>query len=523
MASTTDFEQYDHAQLRDMVRSTDGGKVLSRSAELKAAAQVLKDLSAALKSHVDSVGWEGPAAESFKTWAGNLQKSATLLGDYSDKAGDAMQQAGEALCIAQVAVPEPPRAEIQLLATANSQKVPLYTETQLGPGQSIDDFMKSRRADWVTQAQAAIASNTIEKEHREAINQMVRLAQAYDAATTALNSLPEPTLPGTPGKDRITSDDYSAGGAARTAGSGASTRSPRSSGGTEVGTYSRGGGSYSGGSVALHQPPWDRQAPDGGVHTDPISSYGGGYVTSPKDSTAPTASSVPLTPADRPGTGLDGLPTVPTPPGQSGSASPVDGGGKAAFPIGGPAPAGDFPVRGGPAPARGGGSTPGNSGGSLPGRPARFGGGALPGKTGAPGLPTGNVFGSHETQPGRAGASGQPGVGGMHPGAAVHGMGGTGGGTRGRGLTSTGGGIVGGRKGPSVSGEFTPGGTGLRRRAGAVEGAAGNGQNGVVAPGMHGGGSGRDGGSRRQRADYLQEDEETWTSGAPHSNPNVVE
>ncbi|MER7772474.1 hypothetical protein [Kitasatospora sp. NPDC096140] len=28
---------------------------------------------------------------------------------------------------------------------------------------------------------------------------------------------------------------------------------------------------------------------------------------------------------------------------------------------------------------------------------------------------------------------------------------------------------------------------------------------------------------RRSRADYLHEDEETWTSGTPDSNPDVIE
>ncbi|MFH8379385.1 hypothetical protein ACH4E7_00330 [Kitasatospora sp. NPDC018058] len=55
-----------------------------------------------------------------------------------------------------------------------------------------------------------------------------------------------------------------------------------------------------------------------------------------------------------------------------------------------------------------------------------------------------------------------------------------------------------------------------------TEGGARSRQNGMMAPGTggHGGRNERDG---RKRADYLHEDEETWTDGTPHSNPDVVE
>lgn len=44
----------------------------------------------------------------------------------------------------------------------------------------------------------------------------------------------------------------------------------------------------------------------------------------------------------------------------------------------------------------------------------------------------------------------------------------------------------------------------------------------MMAPGTAGH-SGRNERDRRKRADYLHEDEETWTSGTPHSNPDVIE
>ncbi|MFJ2575431.1 WXG100 family type VII secretion target [Kitasatospora aureofaciens] len=552
MTGGTNFSGFDHAKLKSMVDNTDPATVLSRGTALQSAGRVLADLSQALGGHAANLAWEGPAAEGFKTWVGNLQQTAASLGDYSHKAGDAMHQAGEALSLAKAAMPEVPTCDISTVTARASQPCPTKAAYDIANMKSpnpttamVDAAMKGYDKKWVSEAEALAAAQRVYKAHQEAVHQMENLGQAYDAATKQLNGLPIVATAGTqdPSIERDGTSDYSKGGGS-SGGYGGTVRAPRASGNGGGSRYSATGGSYSGGSVALRQPASGPQGPDSLGQVDPISSRGGGYVPLPQEQGASTPSSVPSIPIDRPGTGLDSLPTVPTLPSQNGSVGPLnggsvpfdglggvpgrsggpgEGGGNPAFPIGGPVPVGGSPGKGGSVPARSGGSIPGKSGGSVPGRPAPFGGGSLPGKTGTPGLPTGNVFGSREAQPGRAGASGMPGMGGMHPGVGGHGAGGSGGGTRGRGLASTGGGIVGGRKGPSTSGEFTPGGTGLRRRAGAVEGSARSGQNGMMAPGMHGGGTGRSERDRRQRAGYLHEDEETWTSGTPQSNPNVIE
>ncbi|MFD4537780.1 WXG100 family type VII secretion target [Kitasatospora sp. NPDC058397] len=551
MAGGTNFESYEHDKLRKMVDSTDPSKVLSRGTQLQSAGRVLKELSAALKSHIDQVHWEGPAAESFKTWAGNLHQSAGLLGDYSKTAGEAMHQAGEALSTAKSAVPEPPHTEIETVTKRNSQTVYMPSSVQLAVGQSVDDYMKTVNKGWVTGTEAAQAQAKVQKEHQEAVLQMEKLAQAYDAATTKLAGLGPVDLPGTPTANKGTDSEYTRD-AGYTGGSGGTVRSVRTgSGGSTSGGYRPSGGSYNGGSVAIHNPRSDSQVSSEPGHTDPIPPRSGGQVPStPVDPGSSTPPSVPSEPVHRPGTGLDSLPTVPTLPGQTGPLGPSGGGslppdgpsgipgypggpgGTPGYPSGpGGGPATGFPVGagGGSIPAKGGGgSVSGKGGGSIPARTAPFGGGSVPGKSGgSPGLPSGTVFGAREAQAGRAGAAGSAGgVGGMHPGmGGGSGAVGSGGSSRGRGLTSTGGGAVGGRKGPAAGGEFTPGGTGLRNRAaaaGAVEGEARSGQNGMMAPGTAGH-SGRNERDRRKRADYLHEDEETWTSGTPHSNPDVIE
>ncbi|MFE4397308.1 MULTISPECIES: WXG100 family type VII secretion target [Streptomycetaceae] len=560
MSDGTNFEAIDHSGLKGMVDGTNPALVLDRGNKLQDAGRVLKELSQALKSHIGNITWEGPAAESFKTWAGNLQQSADLLGNYSAGAGGAMHQAGEALSLAKSAVPDVPTCDLATVNTRQRQGPPdaaAQTSANFTPEGStpanLDSIMKKRNpGTWVTAAEADAASQRVYKAHQEAIHQMEKLGQAYAAATTTLNGLgADLSLPGTPpGTNRDDQSDFSTGGGSG-AGRGGSVRNPRSGGGSVGGgSDPSGGGGYGGGKVLPRDPGLDGPGPSNPGNTPPPPHGGGGQLPpAPQDPGTSTPPSYPSDPVNRPGTDLNSLPTLPTLPTQTGPYGP--GGGQLptdgpttlpgypngpSGPGGGPGVPGGGPVTGipggpggGTVPTKGGGSgyVPGKGGGQIPVRTTPFGGGPGQGRSGTPGLPSGTVFGAREAGPGGGGRVGGPGGmgGGMHPGmgGAHGGAVGAGGGSRGRGLSSTTGGTVGGRKGPTAGGEFTPGGTGLRNRAaGAGEGGPQARQNGMMAPGAvgHGGRKERD---RRQRADYLHEDEETWTSGTPHSNPDVIE
>ncbi|RKT16225.1 hypothetical protein BX285_0554 [Streptomyces sp. 1114.5] len=546
MAGESKYHDMEHAELREFVVSTQPDLVLKRAGQLQDAGRVLTELSTALQGHLGQVHWEGPAAENFKAWVGNLYKSAAIIGQHSATAGGAMTQAGEALSTAKVAMPPVPTEAMKVVAKYEGQATPAGVQAKLAVGQSVDDYMKTvPGSGWVSKAEYDQAKATVEKEHQEASHQVVNLAQAYSAATTTLNGIPEDvTLPGTPGDDkaRASSTEYGGSGGGGYSGS---VRSPRTGGGSVGGSYSpSGGGSYGGGSVAPQNPGSGSTGPSGPGHTTPIPPHGGGQVPPNPQDPGSVPPSHPSDPVNRPGTGLDSVPTLPTQTGPYGpGGGPLPTGGPTATPVypsgpngpgGGPGVPGGGPVPGFPvgpgggsvqAKGGGGGYQPGK-GGSFTPRPAPFGGGQIPGKNGTPGLPSGTVFGGREAGPGGGRAGGPNGMG-MQPGMGGHGGGavGSGGGGRGRGLSSTRGGTVGGRKGPAVGGEFTPGGTGLRNRAaaaGAAEGGSQSRQNGMMAPGAagHGGRNERD---RRKRADYLHEDEETWTSGTPQSNPDVVE
>ncbi|MEU9041770.1 MULTISPECIES: hypothetical protein [unclassified Kitasatospora] len=550
MAGESKYNDMKHPALRAMVDKTMPDVVLRRAAQLQDAGRVLGELSTALQSHLGQVHWEGPAAENFKTWVGNLYKSADIIGQHSTTAGGAMTQAGEALSTAKVAMPQLPADAMKVVAKYEGQTVPAGVEAKLAVGQTVDSYMKGLPGsqDWVSSAEYTQAKATVEKERQEAAHQVENLAQAYSAATATLNGIPDDvTLPGTPDSERNRGGESEyTGGGNYGGGSGGSVRSPYSGGGSVGGGHNPSGGSYGGGSVTPYNPGSGSTGPSGPGHTTPTPPYSGGQVPPPpQDPGSSIPPSHPSDPVNRPGTGLDSLPTAPTQTGPSGpGGGPLPTGGPTTTPTypsgpngpgggpngpgGGPMPG--FPVGpgGGSVQAKGGGPgyLPGKGGSVSPRTPLA---GQTPGKSGTPGLPSGTVFGPREAGPGGGRVGGQnsangmgmhPGMGGGHGGAV-----GAGGSSRGRGLASTTGGAVGGRKGPTAGGEFTPGGTGLRNRAaaaGAAEGGARPGQNGMMAPGT-GGHGGRNERDRRKRADYLHEDEETWTSGTPHSNPDVVE
>ncbi|MGW4895216.1 WXG100 family type VII secretion target [Kitasatospora sp. NPDC004240] len=526
MAGGTNFEGIDHAKLKAMVANTSPDKVLDRGGKLRAAGRLLEDLGKALNAHLGQIEWEGPAAESFKTWATNLNKSAVQIGEYSRSVGETMVQAGEVLSTVKTGVPEVPHSDIA--AVDKHAKQPAAVKQVggvagfvfgFGGGEAAADTVANKiNSDWVTDAEAKAAQKRVYVAHQEAIHQLEKLSQAYQAATTKLNSLQQPELPqppGSGGRSDLEGVPDGSGGGGGVGSGGGSTRRPRGDTGTD--TYvppKRSGGGDSGGSVPSH-PGTTMPGNPGSVpppqHPTPSPMPG-----DPGSITPPPMGHPDNTP---PGTNLNSLPPTPTTPNTTVPGAdnfnrpPVVSGGGQGIPPGPTGPGGSGGYNIPHLPTTGGSFQPksGTSNGNLPPRSTPAGG---------------HVFGPDKGgQGGRGGtgATGIPGGGGMH-GMGGHG-GASGGSARGRGLTSTSGGVVGGRKGPAVGGEFTPGGSGLRNRAGTGAGAegAGRGAQGGMMGGQGAAAAGKNERDRRKRADYLHEDEETWTSGTPQSNPGVIE
>ncbi|MGW6912839.1 WXG100 family type VII secretion target [Kitasatospora sp. NPDC054939] len=533
MAGGTNFEGIDHAKLKAMVASSSPEKVLDRAGKLRAAGRLLEDLGKALNAHLGQIEWEGPAAESFKSWATNLNKSAVAIGEYSRNVGETMSQAGEVLSTVKSGIPAVPTADIAAVDKHGNQPAAVKVAGGaagfvfgFGGGEAVADKVANAvNGDWVTDAEAQAAKKRVYAAHQEAIHQLEKLGQAYTAATAKLNSLQQPDLPKPPGSDQSREDMESVpvgpGGSGRGSGERYFTP-PRGDRGLIEGHGPSGDGrNDDGGGGSIPGRP-RIPGPDDNVKYPPpfhnVPPDTGGVVPGPKPTPLPWEGD-----QRPPGIDLNSLPPAPTvpgtPPTSNGNLPPLTPNGPG--PVGpvGPGGGGQLP---GPGPI-GPNYIPGSGGGNNPSKSGT--GGYNPGRsTGGP------VFGAKEAGPNAAqtarGNGPMGGTGGMGPGMGGGG-GSTGGSSRGRGLASTGGGVVGGAKGPTAGGAFTPGGSGLRSRAaGAGGGEAGGGgragQGNMMGAPM-GGGAGRNEKERRERADYLHEDEETWTDGTPRSNPGVIE
>ncbi|MEV7121371.1 WXG100 family type VII secretion target [Kitasatospora griseola] len=505
-----------HEQLVAMVQHTDPIAVMQVAQRLLQASQKMDEVSEELHAHMSGLDWEGTAADSFKTWGGQVSKSTMDLASYSRNAGTYMASAGETLAAVKSGMPPVPHDDIAAVSRYEGQPNDAVSTGGAilgsmipGVGAGIGSWGANKIADavdsdWVTPAEAKAAQQRVAQAHNEAIQQMNKLAQAYEQSTTQLNSVQPPVFPPLPGDkfNRDDSVDVSVGD-----GNGKTGRKPGDGG------------------PVIWEPPGPPKPPKPQppepptpvpppIPRPPLPPEPPGPVPPPTPHPPlpphPPVPVPPPTPIQDPTTRIDHTPTQSPPD----PTLPVTGGGGGGGGTGG----GGYGGGGGLGGSGGGG---GYQGGPISGGGGYSGGSAGAGRTGGTAAtPTGTGQAGQAGQAGRAGASGMG--GGMpHGGGAGAGgaRGGAGGGARGSGLVNRAGGTVGGRRGPAAGGEFTPGGTGLRARG--ERGADGRAGQGGFGGGQ--GGANRKGKPQGKRPDYLIEDEDTWTSGMGPANPGVIE
>lgn len=438
----TNFESHTHQQLLAMLASANPETLKSRGAQLTDAAAVLQEIGESLKDH-RVTGWEGESATAFQDWVSRTGNATLRLSDYSAEGGKQLTQAGQ----------------VVIEVKAN---MPAYDSGAEANLKAAREYHNDPAAQQVGQQ----AHSKLSGDRQQAIQQMTKLAQGYEASATGMEMAEVPTFPKLPEpfipqvKDGGHQLERSASGLMEAADAGGSSYMPV--------TAVPGGSSPDFGST-------------GGV---------GGAGPTP---TGP----VPVLPDRNIGIGLDAVGATP-----SATLPPALG------------------VPGGPGPVGSGGGGPGvTPGGFVPPLTLPPGGGVLkptgsvsPGGVGVRGRGLGGVASLPPSDSGITG--GRPvmsaGPGASIPRGTVIGGGGAHGGLgnpmTGRRLGIEPGGVVGGR---SVAGgqPFTQGGSGLVRGGSGsapMSGPMGHGGAGAHAPG-------RSGDARQgARPDYLAEDEETW-------------
>ncbi|WP_439676252.1 WXG100 family type VII secretion target [Embleya sp. MST-111070] len=474
----TKFDEFSHEALKKMIDGARPAELTASGKALLDAKETLETLTTALETRISRLEWKGKSADSFRDWAGKVMVATRKFAEHSGTVGTAMDHAGSELSFALLTMPEVP-ANAKVIVDSNGDKKLLCQ-----PGDSPDKKVLVESA-----------KTELEKARQEAIRRMESLGSTYTVTTETLAKAPAVEFPPLPALPQVTHH-----------GGGGTTGDPRRTGdnSTVRTTTGRDGGTL----IPGHGPNGDGGVVYSGSDGSGSGGSGSGGVGGPGGYVPPVGT-------DLQGTGpfQNGpTPVLDGPPGPTGPGLPGPGG-SGPFqqnPPGG-LPGGFPPPAGGKVGIPPGGKT-GVTKAQLTSNP-------LPGNGRNP-----NVQSSTEPVTGGRPFGRGPGGGGggEHPSGGR--FGGKPGGAGGRRFTGQSGGVVGGTpRTASGAGRFSSGGSGLAGRAGAgAGGQAGAGRGGMRGGGGMGAGGGeRDQRNRRQRADYLREEEETWVGDRTTAPPVV--
>lgn len=505
----TDFSASSHVTLMAIITGTNGEGVVESGRRLEAAADSIAYAVWKLRECLRDVGWEGKDADTFRQWAHDLGTSGQVLADFVRAQGNSLMSAGGKIIQTRNGFPEiPTRTMVELEELRTSPNLGTTTDPA------------------AVHASIAEKQAVIDRETTTARRMMSELASTYMGTVAAIAGAPKPEFrpPNGPYRPIMATEDEDLGGAAGVAAATA----------VALAGHSRSTGGIGSAGAPGQVPGMAGWPANPGLGVPPVvgssvppqvttrlshtsSSDGHGRATATSaDAARPTgAASDPRT-----------LPSATARP-LTGAAPPnVESGSLGALGTTGRAAPGSGTVRGSTgSPLSNRPTTAGRTGSDGP----RFG-------PGSPGLRAdaseGTVARSGHLSPEGRPAQGRPGVPmGGAMGAPWSSAGASTPRTPRTGVTAVPGGVVGGSSArTSQEGQrpFSPGGSGLRTSgsvdsAGSSPGApghAGRPVTGVV--GMSQGTPPADGRRLRQRADYLEEDEETWAIG-PNPVPPVID
>ncbi|WNZ08284.1 DUF4398 domain-containing protein [Streptomyces sp. 11x1] len=495
----TDFESMTHAQLVAMLNSANSESAYDLAAKLSKAASTITKIGDDLMTYVKGLEWQGEAGDTFREWGGQTASATLHLGEYAEVASRWMGIVSQAIGEAKAVMPDTSETTAAQADLRNAEKS-LAAAKEPGARNDPD----SRKLAQTAQSDATAAQERIDAARYEAVQQMRKLAQAYQQSAAQVNRVEPPTF--SPPGNHLgagwvdTNQQYISGPSQGTSGS---FGSPSASAVPERSQVSRPDSSQS----SLPLQSGERRI----ERFEPIGMDLDGLVKLPEAS----GPSSPVTPAP----GGPPARSESTPHFPSGIGLPsLNGGGSVQNPVTGRGPSATR------VPFQAVQGSPNGTATRMPRESGILGGRPVPpssGRTG--GIPRGTVIGGDPVQ-GRA-----PMTRGTTPGVPSGGNinSGQNGVVGGRRLSSETGGPVGNR--PAMPGRtgtrpFTPGGSGLANTPGttaALRNSTSSGT-GAASPSAVPSGSQRDQRSG-QRPDYLIEDEETWAHNNRRSLPPVVD
>jgi uncharacterized protein YukE len=527
-SATTNFEQFRHHELLEMMTGHDAATVLHVGQTLSAASTHIQTLADDLATHINGLQWEGEAADNFKTWARQVVQATDTLSIYTSNTAVAINMAGETLSSTQLPPVPAQQATVDAYVkqfgakyTTGADGAPRVTQPT-----SLDIANDPAKqpvvgSNLISHQDAYNAQVVVEAAHQDAIGQMEKLGGSYVGATQTLGVSTVPEFPPAP-----------------------ATLMPKAGQGiqvTDTGTTRAGGTSGSdgvyGGSVSTYKSTSGTKSSSSSSSSEE-SSGSKSFVSPDSPSTSSGSTSGGTGTSSGGTTTIQGVSGPSTNGGSGGGSTGTNSGGGGTSGGSGPGGVVVTPVSGGSS----GGST--GSGGSGSGDIGGAGGTGISGTTtgskgGASGESESGIHGgvpAAEEALARTGSGNVIGAGAKESGTASafarsRGIGGSasyGGGAGGEYATGAAGGLAasGGTTAESSSGSSTAR-SGLEPAAagGEATGAAAHGsESGMMPMGGGGmGGAGGRGGRKRGRAAYLVEDEETWTQGDAEANPSVIQ
>ncbi|WTW97345.1 hypothetical protein OG216_30135 [Streptomycetaceae bacterium NBC_01309] len=502
----TNFEALPHEQLLGLLAGGKGEKVAAVGRSLTNAADKIQDAAEKLKLKSGQVAWEGGSAQAFQSWTSDLVTASFQLTDFTRGVGHNIEIAGNKLTETKNSLPKVSPEDVAILKALEDNPT---------AGGMFDPVTGVTAHD---QAKAAV-----EGPRLEAAAALRALASTYIASAQVIGALPRPQFRPPPNPLGVEQPVYdredvgAAAGVVAAAGVAAAGQTSLAGGPSGAGTvtpYT----SPANSSVGAWPPPQSTGAPSvvTAGQVTPGTLPPGSNLLGQTPGTAPTQQSVPgqVTGSgpnsSGPTSSVVGRSPVGGLPPTTGQVGATSGGTK-----GGPVRGGTTGITGG----TGGQVRPGTSGSGRSAGPSGLRTGGVEGGTVRPG----QMPGAGEARSATSTRTGAP-MGGVGAGGAAGATGSTGRTVSGRPPIGTPGGVVGGTGAvPASRGQFSSGGSGLRTGAGqAPAGSSG------AAPGTAGQRSGRPMGGamgagaatgsderahRRRRADYLEEDEETWGGG----------
>lgn len=197
--ASTNFEQFSHSEMLDMIQNADPSKVTALANKLDSVSTQTEKIGTDLQTHMSKVEWYSPAGDAFREWGSRVAGATLTLSDYSSTASVFMLNAGQVLSDVQRDMPKVPNLAYETVnayRAANNIQGPFADTAGVTPDHL--DGVQGPYAATPTAAQYKAASSQLETARTSAIDQMNKLGQAYNMATDVISTAQQPTFPPTP-------------------------------------------------------------------------------------------------------------------------------------------------------------------------------------------------------------------------------------------------------------------------------------------------------------------------------------